>query len=313
MNQLRKKTAGFTVTEMVVVVGILSVLASLLLPTIFKARAKAKQLQCCNNLRQIHQAITMYDIEHDRDMENYPDRITHMVKLGYVADPRVFVCPMDYTHATKEPKTGQYSLKPYYTAGTPADDKHDWAERLNVTDPEDHTGFGTQNCSYLYEFSTRACETYSDGWWDGGPTTWPEDVLVEWDGDTVYPGEPDPELLDRNNDGVVTWQEAKFWQLANADTYVTGWSSPGDFGIPNSWSWDPFNQISDGTASEQRNYPRTWLPILRCFWHVTPALIDDETNEEVLNLSVDGNTFYSSPGWEQTAWKYGRTYNPDLW
>jgi type II secretory pathway pseudopilin PulG len=295
------------VTEMVVVIGIVSLLASLLLPVIFRARTKARMIQCTSQLRQIHQAITMYDIDHDRDFENYPDRITHLVKLGYVADGRLFVCPMDYTKATKD------TLKP----GNPKEKVTSWAERYNHTyDTEDTTGMPTYNCSYLYEFSTRKCDTYSDpddelSWSD--PYSFASTVLVGWDENwsTGYP--PLPSDADRDHNGILTWQEAKFWQLNNADMYATGWSAPGDPGIPSSWSPDPFDQIADGTSTPQRHYNRTWLPILRCFWHMTPATVDDERTEEVLNIAVDGNMFFSAPGWEQTSWKYGRLYDEDIY
>ena len=103
--------------------------------------------------------------------------------------------------------------------------------------------------------------------------------------------------------GIVTWQDAKFWQLNNGDVFVSGYSPPGDDGIPSNWTyapWDAYNPY------QQNPYPRTWMPIVRCFWHCTPALVDiaDTNNqgpEEVLNLSLDNTIFLSVPGWEQTA------------
>src|SRR5205823_516105 len=92
-----RRTAGFTLVEMVVVLGILGVLASLLLPALAGARLSARKIQCTSQLRQISQAFVMYDLDHDRVYENYPDRVTHLKELGYAADPRVFICPMDYT------------------------------------------------------------------------------------------------------------------------------------------------------------------------------------------------------------------------
>ena len=76
-----------------------------------------------------------------------------------------------------------------------------------------------------------------------------------------------------------------------------------------SWSWDPYNTINDPPYRDDlrmRGYPRTWMPIVRCFWHMNPKDVDNERLEQVLNMTLDGTTFYSAPGWEQTAWKYGR-------
>jgi len=298
--RMRHRQPGFTLTEMIVAIAVLGILASMTFPALARARNKARQIQCTSQLRQLGQALMMYDMDYDRELENYPDRLTHLYALKYAPDVRVFVCPMDSTKATKN-SSGKASLKP----GTPGDDKSDWAERVWNAD----TAIPQQNCSYLYEFSGRVCETYDidSGIWDGSPSTWPEDVLVEWiDGDPFWI--PEPESMDLTHDGIVTWQEAKLWQLNNADVYVTGVSGPGDFGIPDSWSWDPWEQINENfTAPPQKNYPRSWLPMLRCFWHMTPSFVDDEKVEEVLNLALDNNTFFSAPGWEQTAWKYGRT------
>lgn len=119
---MKKRIVLFTLIELLVVIAIIAILASLLFPSLKKARDMAKQLNCVNNLKQTGIVNLQYAMDSsffvaasDSNLPSTPPWPSILDYYGYVQlktmsestslEPHMFYCP---THPRVIPSPGVF-------------------------------------------------------------------------------------------------------------------------------------------------------------------------------------------------------------
>jgi prepilin-type N-terminal cleavage/methylation domain-containing protein/prepilin-type processing-associated H-X9-DG protein len=141
MSDVRRRgVGGFTLVELLVVIGIIAVLISMLLPALNRSREQARRVSCASNLKQIGAAFFMYAGENKGKL---PQHFTEGSGLAWLFD--IPNQTRDWLHKFGTVRDSLYCPG---NADTQNDDKLYWYPTGNPTGANQH-------CATGYQFLTR--------------------------------------------------------------------------------------------------------------------------------------------------------------
>jgi competence protein ComGC len=221
-----KRVKPFSLVELFMLLIFISIISTLFIPTLGRARKEAKTSLCINNMRRIGIAIAAYSCQFNNQ---YPPWISSL-NPTFLPSQDLYHCPFD----ANPPNT-----KPYQWISHPEQrfqEAYDRPKPKGFIYPQGNKRWNSEviKVSYFYEFTDSVCS------------------------------------LVNPQDNKLSWNMVKTYSLNHGKNKYTN---------------VPFKNDIDH------------FPILRCFWHLRYKNV-----EPVINISPEGNSFYSTLTWEKSTW-----------
>ncbi len=145
--------SGFTLVELLVVVSIITLLISILLPSVGKARKSAQRVVCASNQRQIAAAVASYIASNDDWMNPVEDwwplgdgrvEVTFRVILfPYVGSvPQIFDCPSERVYKYADGFSNADERRAIALGGPSTADRENWDRLFGIVHPLERWNFG---------------------------------------------------------------------------------------------------------------------------------------------------------------------------